>query len=421
MRFTIVTYGSQGDIRPYVALGKGLRAAGHSVAFPADREFRDLIERHGLDYSPLSGDLRAVTGSREADGLFRDGINPVKMMRALLRLGQDHALDWTREYWEAARGSDAIIASGLAFYTGVAVAEKLGVPVVGTALQPMAPTRAFPPPMMPPRRFPGVVNYALHLAMMQLVWQTFRAPTNRARRAVLGLKPSFIGPGPLLMTAKWPMPYAFSTHALPRPDDWPDFIRATGFWFLDEADAYTPPPDLAAFLESGPPPVYVGFGSMAGFDPAETTRLVVAALNGRRAVLSAGWGGIDRSALPETVHGLESAPHDWLFPRMSAVVHHGGAGTTAAGLRAGVPAVGVPFMGDQPVWGARLHDLGVAPPPLPRRTLTAEGLARAIEATGDPGLRGRAAALGARIRAEDGVGNAVRFIEEGLAHRSNVA
>lgn len=421
MRFTIVTYGSQGDIRPFVALGKGLLKAGHSVVFPADREFRDLIERHGLTYTPLSGDLREATGSSKADALFREGINPVKMMRALVRLGQDYTLDWMREYWEAAQGSDAIIASGLAFYAGVAVAEKLGVPVVSTALQPLAPTRAFSPPMMPPLRLPGIVNYALHFAMLQLVWQTFRPPTNRARREVLGLKPSFIGPGPRLLKAKWPMPYAFSPYVLPRPDDWPDFIRATGFWFLDEGERYTPPPDLVAFLEGGPPPVYVGFGSMSGFDPAETTRLVLEALNGRRAVLSTGWGGLDRSALPKTVYGLDSAPHDWLFPRMGAVVHHGGAGTTAAGVRAGVPAVIVPFIGDQPFWGARLRDIGVASEPIPRKDLTADKLARAIAATDQPDMRARAAELGAGVRSEDGVGNAVRFIEEGLAHRSNVA
>lgn len=421
MRFAIITYGSQGDIRPFVALGKGLLRAGHSVVFPADREFRALIERHGLEYRPLSGDLRAVTGAGIADDLFRKGADPVTMTRTMVRLGQEHSLAWTKEYWDAATGADVIVTSGLAIYVGIAVAEKLGLPVVGVGLQPLAPTRAFPPPFMPPRRLPGWVNHALHFALLQMFWQMFRPSTNRARREVLGLKPSFIGPGPRLMREKWPTPYAISPHVVPRPDDWPDFVRMTGFWFLDEGEGFVPPPGLARFLDSGPPPVYVGFGSMGGFDPAETTALVLNALNGRRAILAKGWGGLDPSALPPTVYGLESAPHDWLFPRVSAVVHHGGAGTTAAGVRAGVPAVVVPFIADQPFWGARLHALGVAPTPIPRNRLTADALASAIAATDDPGMRARAAALGARVWAEDGVGNAVRFIEEGLAHRSNVA
>ncbi len=421
MRFTIISYGSQGDVRPIVALGKGLLRAGHSVVFPADREFRSLVERHGLDFRPISGDLRAAMQGGAADDMFRKGIDPVAMMRSITALSRDHANAWAKEYWEAAKGSDAIIASGLAFYAGVAVAEKLGIPVVGVALQPLAPTRAFPPPMIPPRRYPGWVNYGLHHVMLQLVWQMFRPAINRARREVLGLKPSYVGPGAQLMRERWPAAYAYSAHLVPRPDDWPDFVQPTGFCFLDEGEDYTPPVDLATFLEDGPPPVYVGFGSMGGYDPTATTALVVEALNGRRAVLSAGWGGIDRSALPPTVFGLDAAPHDWLFPRMSAVVHHGGAGTTAAALRAGKPAVVVPFLGDQPFWGARLESIGVAPAPIPRNALTAPALARAIAATDDPAMRARAAELGALVRAEDGVGNAVRFIEEGLAHRSNVA
>lgn len=415
MRIAIMTYGSQGDIRPLVALGAGLVRAGHHVVLPADREFRPLIERHGVEHRPLSGDVRAVTsGHAAAQALFRRGTNPLQLTRSLVQMGQEHAEAWTREFRDAARGADVVVGAGLGFYAGIGVAEALDLPFVGAALQPIAPTRAFPPPMMTPPRLPlpGPVNYFLHLALMNLVWLGFRSSTNRARRSVLDLPPMPLsGTGPWVMREKPPLLYGHSPQVLPKPADWPDFLHVTGYWFLDEGETYEPPVGLRRFLDAGPPPVYVGFGSMGGYDPGATTALVLDALGGRRAVLSAGWGGLDPSDLPPNVYGLESAPHDWLFARMSAVVHHGGAGTTAAALRAGVPSLVVPFLGDQPFWGQRVHALGVGPAPLPRAKLTPSRLAAAFAMMEDRSMRDRASDLGARIRAEDGIGNAVRILE----------
>lgn len=418
MRVSIITYGSLGDVRPLVALGAGLVRAGHGVVLPADREFRGLVERHGLEFRPLAGDVRAVTqGGGAADTLFRRGANPVQLTRALVRMAQDHGEAWTREYLEASRGCDLLVAAGLGFYTGIGIAEALGIPWAGVGLQPVGPTRAFPPPLMTPPavRLPGAVNLALHLALMQVVWQGFRPAINRARRTVLGLPPiPLAGPGPRMMREEPPLLYAYSPQVVPKPADWPAFMHVTGWWFLDERADWQPPVSLRRFLDAGPPPAYVGFGSMGGYDPAATTALVLEALGGRRAVVSAGWGGLNASALPPSVYGLESAPHDWLFPRMAAVVHHGGAGTTAAALRAGVPSFVVPFLGDQPFWGARVHALGVGPAPLPRKDLTPSRLAAALAQMDDPAMRARAADLGARIRAEDGVGAAVRILEEAV-------
>lgn len=171
---------------------------------------------------------------------------------------------------------------------------------------------------------------------------------------------------------------------------------------------------LAAFLEAGPPPVYIGFGSMVSSRPQETAELALQALAraGQRGVLASGWGGLHREALPEEVFLLDAAPHSWLFPRMAAVVHHGGAGTTAAGLRAGVPSILTPFFGDQPFWGRQVHKLGVGPQPIPQRQLSAANLAAAIQqAVTDTEMQQRAADLGRRIRAEDGVARAVEVLQ----------
>jgi sterol 3beta-glucosyltransferase len=212
--------------------------------------------------------------------------------------------------------------------------------------------------------------------------------------------------------------YAYSPVVLPTPADWDRSSVAAGYWFLDRPRSWEPSASLRAFLIAGPPPVYVGFGSMPSQDAARTTRIVLAALErtGQRGVLATGWGGLAAADLPPSVYLLAEAPHDWLFPQMAAVVHHGGAGTTAAALRAGVPTVICPFFGDQPFWGRRVATLGAGPPPIPQRRLTVDALSAAVRtAVSDPAIRERAAAVGAAIRAEDGVYNAIAAIEAHVA------
>jgi sterol 3beta-glucosyltransferase len=210
---------------------------------------------------------------------------------------------------------------------------------------------------------------------------------------------------------------AYSSRILPPPADWPDSVHITGYFFLDNPSDWQPSRELKAFLEAGDPPVYIGFGSMAGRNPEQLARLISEALamSGQRGVLLTGWGGLHTESVQGRVFVLESAPHAWLFPRMGAVVHHGGAGTTAEGLRAGVPTVIVPFAFDQPFWGARVKAMGLGPDPLPLHKLTAEHLAHAIhQAVTDPGIRRRAFACGEAIRAEDGIGSAVNLVKQYL-------
>jgi UDP:flavonoid glycosyltransferase YjiC (YdhE family) len=216
---------------------------------------------------------------------------------------------------------------------------------------------------------------------------------------------------------RYPILYGFSPTVVPKPADWGERIHVTGYWFLERPSDWQPPADVADFIRSGPPPVYVGFGSMGNRDPREVTEIVLDALDRcrQRGVILTGWGGLSRADLPDNVFGIESMPFDWLFPRMSAVVHHGGAGTTSAGLRAGVPSVIVPFFADQPFWAERVCRLGVGPGPVHRKRLTAERLARAISiAVNDSRMRDRAGEIGERIRGEDGVAAAVHFIDRYL-------
>ncbi len=215
-----------------------------------------------------------------------------------------------------------------------------------------------------------------------------------------------------------PAIYGISPNVLPKPPDWGDNIEITGYWFLDTPADWQPPKDLVDFLLAGPPPVYVGFGSMSIRNPEETTEIVIQALSRtkQRGLLATGWGGLKLADLPDNVFKIDSVPHDWLFSQMAAVIHHGGAGTTAAGLRAGIPTITVPFFVDQPFWGKRVAELGVGPQPIPRKQLSVERLAAAITTVvSDKELQRRVAVLGERIRTEDGVAKAVEVIQHHLS------
>jgi len=415
MHVLIQTIGSRGDVQPYIALGLGLVEAGHRVTLNTSLRYEAWVREHGFDFEPLKDDLIALLDSQT--GLIEDMGSPVSAVRTGLRMVREtkpiqRALFW--DGWAAAEtaGPDLILYHPKMF-GAVQYAEKLGIPVVlGTPIAQFVPTSAFPSIGMPSG--PPVVNRATYRLVLAIT-KRMLAPYVHEWRAAHGMPPQPRGIGPLHTSSGKPVPvlHAISPNVVPEPPDWPDTSIMAGYWFLDVPD-WTPPPELAAFLDSGDPPVYVGFGSMAGRQPDRLAALVVEALQraGVRGILASGWGGLAPSDLPDSIHLIDRAPHDALFPHMAAVVHHGGAGTTAAGLRAGCPTIICPFFGDQPFWGRRVEALGVGPAPISQRKLTADGLATAIRETLDnDSLRQRAEALGAAIRAEDGVGLAVQTLE----------
>jgi sterol 3beta-glucosyltransferase len=246
--------------------------------------------------------------------------------------------------------------------------------------------------------------------------QAFRSADNKARAQVLQVKTaSFWGPFISLQKQKVPVLYGYSAQVLPHPEDWDVSQHVTGYWFLEPPTAWEPPKDLVHFLNAGPPPVYIGFGSMSSKKSEATADLVLQALarTGLRGVMYAGWGGLKKEQLPETVFMSDSIPHTWLFPRMAAVVHHGGVGTTAAGLAAGIPSIITPFFADQPFWGKQVYELGVGPKPIPHKRLTVDKLTEALDRViTDIEMRKKAATLGECIRAENGIVKAVNIIEQ---------
>jgi sterol 3beta-glucosyltransferase len=411
MRITILTIGSRGDVVPYIALGIGLRRAGHEVRLATHTPFEPHVRAAGLDFSPLMGDPRALLSSERGKRWLTSGRNPIRFAAGLARILRPIVARVCAESAAAAADADAILYARLV--PGAHVAEALGVPGVAAYLQPASPTRAFSSIRAGGLELGALGNLMSHLAGEQLHVQPQLSAIN-AWRAGAGLARAG-----RLRTGRRPagVLYGYSPSVLPRPADWGAGIEVCGYWVLP-APAWTPPPALADFLAAGPPPVFVGFGSMTARDPEQLAALVVRALRraGRRGVVQAGWAGLDGPALGDDAIAIGEAPHDWLFPRTAAVVHHGGAGTTGAGLRAGRPSVLVPFFADQPFWGARVAALGAGPAPIPRGALTPGRLAAAIRAaTEDAAIRERAGALGAAIRVEDGIAAAVSALERRLA------
>ncbi len=415
MRIAILASGSRGDVEPYVALGRGLAQAGHLVRLVTHANFESLVTDQGLEFWAVAGNVQDVAQGMAA--LLERG-NFLAIMAEMGRAAEQGALALAQTGLAACRGVDLILAGIGGVYVGLALAEKLDLPLVQAYYIPFTPTRAYPSFFVPrlPVASPALNRLSYHVAR-QVMWQSLRRADSRARRKVLDMPAApFFGPLNSERAARYPILYGYSPAVIPSPPDWSNTV-VTGYWFLDPAEGWTPSRALLDFLSAGPPPVYVGFGSMSNRDPSATARLVLAAIarTGQRAVILSGWDGMAAADVPDSVYVLDGAPFSWLFPRMTAVVHHGGAGTTAAGLRAGVPSVVVPFFGDQPYWGSRVAALGVGPAPLPRKQLTVERLAAAIEqAVNDRGMRQRAADLGAAIRAEDGVGCAVAAIEAHL-------
>ena len=422
MRVLLATIGTRGDVQPFLALALGLRAKGHEVAIATCPRFAPMLGAHGIRLLPLDEGLLELLDTPAGRAIFGglDGVGG--MLRTIPKVLRQVAPIHHRlvaDAWAAteAFAPDVVVHHPKLFCMPVFAAHR-GIPALLALFVPMlAPTGESPVPGLP--RWPLGRGYnrltwqALRLAMRAgsapwlRPWRRAHDPEGRAREA-----------NPLRTARGRPVPilHAYSAAVCAAPADWPPEADITGYWFLPERD-WAPPPALAAFLDGGPPPVYVGFGSMAGVDPAATTRIVLDAVAraGVRALLATGWGGIAAGDVPAGVFLLDAAPHEALFPRMAAVVHHGGAGTTAAGLRAGCPTVVCPFAVDQPFWGARVQALGVGPAPIPQRRLDAARLGDAIRATvDDPAMRAAATRLSTAIRAEDGVGAAIARIEAAM-------
>ena len=425
MKILIATIGTRGDVQPYVALGRALMKCGHEVTICTCSHFEPFIRESGLGYAYVNNDFIKFMHTPEgkiilgnAGSLWKTLATVAPLISKLGNLQERQIAD----IWNACKG----LGPDLILYHPKALgapdfAEKLGVPCMLAFWLPMyVPTSQVPAIGFPDLPLgPGYRRFTYQFIGGILSFMSKRLKKWRTQN---GLDPRSPGLKMRLPDGR-PIPalHGFSQHLIPRPIDWPETATVTGFWFTDQAEDWDPPPSLNEFLLMGKPPLYIGFGSIFGHDPKRVTHIVLEAVRrtGVRAILARGWGGLEPtdSTLSESVMLIDSAPHSWLFPQVRAVVHHGGCGTTAAGLMAGQPSVICPFFGDQPFWGRQVERLGVGPPPIPQKQLTVESLCHAIDTVmNDSTMRDNAIALGHRLSRENGTSKAVDFITQWLSN-----
>ena len=416
MEIVVNTFGTRGDIQPYIALSLGLQQSGHSVRIVTHKIFDAFVNKYGLDFYPLDLDPREVLINQ---ALAELGNNTIRISHWMQKNFKPVLREVFEKTYFANKDADLILNSGLSF-AGWHVAEKLKVLSLATFLWPMTPSRYIlgavgknPPSWLP---FRGMVNYLTTKLFNQLFYNLMLPSVNECRKEILNLHPLraqdyWRGDSPRSVT---PIIYGYSPTVVPKPSDWSDNQQISGYWYLDDAREYQPQKDLLDFLENGSPPVYIGYGSMVDHQGEGLTQIAIEALReiNQRGILLGGWSKLGSGNLPDFIFRVDAVPHDWLFPKMATVVHHGGAGTTAQGLRAGVPSVIVPMFGDQFFWGWRVQELGVGPKPIPRKKLTVDNLARAIkQAINDDKIKEKAIKIGDQIHSENGVDIAVGLIE----------
>jgi UDP:flavonoid glycosyltransferase YjiC (YdhE family) len=444
MNVVIQIVGSRGDVQPFVALGQVLKNRyGHRVRIATHPTFRDFVTENGLEFFSIGGDPAELMAFMVKNPGLMPGIDSLKngdigkrragiyemitgCWRSCIEAGDGTGMEASDDLLDGRASfdsgiavganpllkpfvADAIIANPPSF-AHVHIAEKLGIPLHLMFTMPWSPTQSFPHPLaniMSSNADSAITNFVSYALVDMLTWQGLGDVINRFREKSLGLEPVSImwAPG-MASRLRIPWTYCWSPALIPKPADWGDYIDISGFFFLNLASNYTPPPDLAEFLAAGPPPVYIGFGSIVVDDPNAMTKMIFEAVKktGQRALVSKGWGGLgaDEIGVPEGVFMLGNCPHDWLFKHVSCVVHHGGAGTTAAGIAAGQPTVVVPFFGDQPFWGAMTARAGAGPFPIPYKDLDSDKLANSIKEALKPASLERAAELAKKVRSEDG-------------------
>jgi sterol 3beta-glucosyltransferase len=410
-RILLLTYGSRGDVEPFVALAVGLMHAGHAVRLAAPRVFAPLAAAHGVELIPLPGDPQQLALSLTD----RAGTNFPRQVARMAEHVFPLAVEVMAALEEAALDARLIVHSFLMVDAGHTLARRLGIRDVSAQLFPVfASTSAFAAIGHPDLPLGSLYRRATHGLNNAVFRYGARLMYARLRASHANLPPLAGWPFSGKIAERSPLLFAFSSHVLPRPVDWPANIHLTGYWPLAAPAVWEPPHTLARFIEAGSPPVYIGFGSMSSRRMPALIGAAVDALRatGQRGVIGAApreFGGIE---LPPSVMPVQDVPHAWLFPRMRLILHHGGAGTTGAALRSGVPSAAAPFWADHFLWARRTFELGVGPHPVPAAHLTAQRLGAMIEACeGEIAFRTRASELGRRLRNEDGVATAVEFLD----------
>ncbi|XP_022967211.1 sterol 3-beta-glucosyltransferase UGT80A2 isoform X1 [Cucurbita maxima] len=412
LQIVMLIVGTRGDVQPFVAIGKRLQDYGHRVRLATHSNFKEFVLTAGLEFFALGGDPKILAGYMVKNkGFLPSGPSEIPVQRNQMKEIIYSLLPACKEpdpETGIAFNAEAIIANPPA-YGHTHVAEALKIPIHIFFTMPWTPTSEFPHPLS---RVKQQAGYRLSYQIVDsLIWLGIRDMINDLRKKRLKLRPVTYLSGSHASESSVPHGYIWSPHLVPKPKDWGPKVDVVGFCFLDLASSYEPPESLVNWLKAGDKPIYIGFGSLPVQEPAKMTQIIVKALEltRQRGIINKGWGGLGNLEEPKDfVYLLDNCPHDWLFLQCKAVVHHGGAGTTAAGLKAACPTTIVPFFGDQPFWGEQVHARGVGPAPIPVEEFSLNKLVNAINFMLDPMVKKSAVELAKAMENEDGVEGAVK-------------
>jgi sterol 3beta-glucosyltransferase len=407
---TILCAGSRGDVQPFLALAIEIKKMGKDVRVAAPTMFEELFGSYGIDFYPVGGDYEALNVDPEMIRQAQKADNPLKMFFSFQKM-KKYGIHMVDHYYSACQGSDLIV-----YHPGVTIgyflAEKFGIPSVLASPFPINRTKERPSVILYGKiKSSPVINTISYALLQKMLWMTSESALKPFWKEKFGRLPTHFGaPFERHTDAKHPAVVSCSNFVFPRPLDWNEHIHQYGYWFLEEQEEYIPSPELAEFLERGDKPVYIGFGSM--FDPTETEKIIKIIADGinrtgKRAIIN-GFG--DVANMPDNIFRVDGIPHSWLFERVSAVCHHGGAGTTAAGFKAGVPSIILPFALDQYAWAQIADDLGVGPKPVPIKLLTSEKFVDALRYAFQEKVVTNAKDLGKSIMEENGARDCAQVI-----------
>ena len=423
MKITILTIGTRGDIIPFVALGEGLRKAGHEVTLATHDTFSHLAKEKQLDFATISGDVRQVFETEQVQDTLEKGSKFGQIFFKLTKAAKPSLAQAIRDCYAASQTADLILTSPYLLYVAYFMSPMLQKPIVMASVNPAGPTRSFhnvvmpaPPKWLP---FKEAYNRWTHNLVGNIVWKIQRPLLREGWKKTFGddsiiprcepLKRAKPGKYPPLLL------FGYSPEILPVPPDWQAYQHVTGYWHLPSPTNWQPSPQLADFLKAGKPPVYIGFGSMSNPKHQQLMQMLIKALRkvGRRGILLGESGKINAADLGNDIFAVDFVPYDWLFPQTATIVHHGGAGTVGAGLRAGVPSIITPFLPDQRFWGYQIHKNGLGPVPIRYEKLKVEKLSEAIKiATTNSEMKRKTKLVGEKMRRENGVLRAVELITE---------
>ena len=426
MKIAITTVGTRGDLQPYIALGLGLKDTGHDVLIVSSKNEEAFVKNYGLDFFSLSVDIQKLMDGDEVQEMSK-GNNPLKFILSHLKGSKNLKqlmVETQEEIWTACQSADIIV-----FHPGMPLGffiaqEKKQISVMANPF-PVIATKDYPAILFYTSPHLGKLwNKITHKIFEKLFWSLSESAVVEFWNKSVKTKMNFsVSPMRQQVESGMPVINGYSNLFFDQPDDWQSNIHTTGNWFIDKEPNLIPPTELTSFIDNGALPIYIGFGSMKDISNFKTTlKIIKEALDitKQRAVVGLGWSNLSYNEnIPDNIFLIESIPHTWLFPKMKIVIHHGGAGTTATGLRAGKPTIIIPHNADQPAWGQRVYELGVGPKPIKKTQLTADKLASAIRFTQQANIIANADKLGQELRKENGVKNAVKIVNDYISTAKN--